>query len=249
MLQRVDKLEYVLKQLAKIIATNTNYAAMISGPSMAKNKIKFIQLSQMERYRLLVAIVMEGNIINNRIIDIDNEITQKELNDIIFILNSNLNGLSPSEINIPLISKIKNESGNHKNVMESIIDAMEEEFKSEDENLQVYTSGATNIFKYPELSDSSKAKNLIEAFEEKDKLREILAEANDDDKSGLKVYIGEESPMTDMKDCSLVTANYEFGEGIKGTIGIVGPKRMDYEKVFSTLHNVLVSLDATFRHD
>ena len=65
----------------------------------------------------------------------------------------------------------------------------------------------------------------------------------------IQVYIGEETPLQSMKDCSVVTANYEMGEGIRGTIGIIGPKRMDYEKVLSTLRHLMRQLDATFKHD
>ena len=71
--------------------------------------------------------------------------------------------------------------------------------------------------------------------------------AADEDRAGIKVYIGEELPMHDMQDCSLVTANYDFGSGISGTIGIVGPKRMDYDKVLGTLKSVMIQLEETFR--
>ena len=67
--------------------------------------------------------------------------------------------------------------------------------------------------------------------------------------TGIKVYIGEEAPIQTMKDCSIVTANYEFGEGMKGTIGIIGPKRMDYEKVVGTLKTIKVQLDALYQQD
>ena len=63
------------------------------------------------------------------------------------------------------------------------------------------------------------------------------------------MYIGDESPVQAMKDCSVVTATYELGEGLKGTIGIIGPKRMDYEKVLKTLRNLITQLDATFKKE
>ena len=103
--------------------------------------------------------------------------------------------------------------------------------------LQIYTSGATNIFKYPELSDSKSASELIEAFEEKQELASLVSEnlLNSEENTGIQVYIGNETPIQTMKDCSVVTATYELGEGIQGTIGIVGPKRMDYENVMDNL--------------
>lgn len=70
-----------------------------------------------------------------------------------------------------------------------------------------------------------------------------------DSETGIQVYIGDESPVQAMKDCSVVTATYELGEGLKGTIGIIGPKRMDYEKVLKTLRNLITQLDATFKKE
>ena len=115
------------------------------------------------------------------------------------------------------------------------------------DDLQIYTSGATNIFKYPELSTQSKASELISTFEEKKELTQLVNDAlNKDDDTGIQIYIGNETPVQTMKDCSVVTATYELDEGVKGTIGIVGPKRMDYEKVVEALKSIKVQLDSKF---
>ena len=104
--------------------------------------------------------------------------------------------------------------------------------------------------KYPELSDGEKASQLISTLEQKDKLQELIADVNEsEDSNGIQVYIGDETPLQTMKDCSVVTANYELGEGIRGTIGIIGPKRMDYERVLSTLKHLMKQLDATYKNE
>jgi len=253
MTQRVDKLEYVLKHVAKLLAVNTNYATMISGPSNRKNKIKFIQLSRMEKQKLLVATVFEGNIINNRIITISQDISEKEIGDLNMLLNTSLTGLTMDDINLATITKLRSDAGEHTEVIDQVLTEISEAFSNcEDEDLQVYTSGATNIFKYPELTGGDAAGMLIEHFEKKDELRKMLGEINesydaDEESHGIHVYIGEELPMQDMNDCSLVTANYDFGRGISGTIGIVGPKRMNYDKVLGTLKSVMSQLEKTFK--
>ena len=117
----------------------------------------------------------------------------------------------------------------------------------EDDDLEIYTSGATNIFKYPELSDSQRASELISAFEEKQALADLISETQGDEETGIQVYIGNETPVESMKDCSVVTATYELQDGMKGTIGIIGPKRMDYEKVVETLKNMRTQLDDVFK--
>ena len=92
MLQRVDRLELVLKRMAKLIASNTNYAAMISGPSAHQAKIKLLQLSRMDGKRMLVVIVVEGNIISNKIITVDRELSDAEILNLNILLNTSLNG-------------------------------------------------------------------------------------------------------------------------------------------------------------
>ena len=129
------------------------------------------------------------------------------------------------------------------------IDAVADAIKA-DEDLEIYTSGANNIFRYPELADQSKASELINAFEEKQQLGGLIQESlADEGSTGIQVYIGDETPVQGMKDCSVVTATYELGEGMKGTIGIIGPKRMDYDKVIGTLRTVQNQLDDLYRKE
>lgn len=250
MIKRVDRVELVLKKLAQLLANNTNYAAMISGPQYHRNKLKFIQLSQMDEKKLLVVIVVEGNLIKNTMVDVTETISQEELLNLNILLNSALNGLTIEEINLDVIRRLKEQAGEHGQVVDLVLNEVASAIQADEEDLQIYTSGATNIFKYPELSDGDKASQLISTLEQKDKLQELIADVNEsEENSGIQVYIGDEAPLQTMKDCSVVTANYELGEGIHGTIGIIGPKRMDYEKVLGTLKNLMKQLDATFKNE
>ena len=96
--------------------------------------------------------------------------------------------------------------------------------------------------------DQQKASELINAFEEKQLLTDLVQETlSDNNNTGIQVYIGEESPIHGMKDCSVVTATYELEEGMKGTIGIIGPKRMDYDKVVGTLRTMMHQLDELYK--
>ena len=251
MVQKVDKLELVLKKMAQVLAANTNYAAMISGPSYHKTKLKFIQLSRVEAHKLLVVVVVEGNIVKNTMIDIAEELGEQELLNLNILLNSSLNGLTIEEINLDIISRLKEDAGIHSQVVELVLNEVAEAIKAGGEDLQIYTSGATNIFRYPELSEGDKASKLIGTLEHKEMLQEFVSEVNTENggDAGIQVYIGDETPVQSMKDCSVVTANYDLGGGMKGTIGIIGPKRMDYEKVLGTLRNLMSQLDAAFKKD
>lgn len=243
LLEKEDKMDHLLKQVAKVLAQNTNYATMISAPQIHRNKLKFIQLSRVDAHQMLAVIVVEGNVIKNNILNVEEELDDETLLKLNILLNTHLNGLSIEEINLSMITALKQQAGIHSTIVANVIDAVAQAIKA-DEDLEIYTSGANNIFKYPELADNQKASELINAFEEKDLLNELVeGTLADESNTGIQVYIGDEMPIQTMKDCSVVTATYELGEGMKGTIGIIGPKRMDYDKVVGTLKNLMHQLD------
>ena len=246
MIQKQDRMESVLKQVVKVLANNTNYATMISAPQYHRTKLKFIQLSIISETQLLAVVVAEGNIVKNKMLNFEHGLNNEMLLKLNILLNTALNGLAMEEINLGLITKLKEQAGIHSDVVSKVLDTVAETIQMDDE-MEIYTSGATNIFKYPELSDSSRASELISAFEEKKELASLVAEsmAQTSD-TGIQVYIGNEAPIQNMKDCSVVTATYELGSGIRGTIGIIGPKRMDYEKVVDSLKTLKSQLDNVF---
>ena len=246
MLERTDKLEQMLQQVVKVLAANTNYATMVSTPAVKGNKLKFIQLSKVNSTQILAVIMMEGNLVRNKVIDVTEELDQETVLKLNILLNSVLNGRSIEEINLAMIQNLKEQAGIHSELIASVIDAVAEVIHAED-GVKIYTSGATNIFRYPELSDNGKASEIISTFEEKQELTDLVNQTlENSDNQGIQVYIGQESPIQAMKDCSVVTATYELGEGLQGTIGIIGPKRMDYENVLKTLKTLTEQLDEIY---
>lgn len=251
--EKVEKVEELLQNVAKVLAKDTNYATMVTTPKVTGNKLKFVQLSQLEANKILAVIVMEGNLIRNKVITVSEDLSQENLLKLNILINTTLTGLTLEQMNLSIVSKMENQAGEHINLVKEVLDAIVDTISSADD-LKIYTSGATNIFKYPELSDSTKASELIYALEEKQSLSDLVV---DDDNSvdeqdsssnnGIQVYIGNETPIESMKDCSVVTATYELQDGMKGTIGIIGPKRMDYEKVVETLKNMRTQLDDVFK--
>ena len=250
MIQKTDRMEKVLKQVVKILASNTNYATMITGPSYHHTKVKFIQLSRVSVDQLLAVIVVDGNMVRNQMIHLEEEMDEETVLKLNLLLNTQLNGLTVEEISLGMIAKMKEQAGIHSGVVSQVVDAIAAAI-SEEEEMPVFTSGATNILKYPELSDNEMAAQLISAFEEKKPLADLLEETKSEDgeETGIQIYIGSESPIQTMKDCSVVTATYELGDGMTGTIGIIGPKRMDYENVVDNLKTLKAQLDSIFKKE
>lgn len=248
LVEKDEKMDTMMKRVAKVLATNTNYAAMITAPQTHGNKLKFIQLSRVDEHQILAVIVVEGNVIKNTMLQVDEELNEETMLKLNILLNTHLNGLSIEEINLGMIAALKQQAGIHSSIVSEVIDAVAEAIKS-DEDLKIYTSGTKNILKYPELTDNrEKASELINVFEEEQALNQLVQETlADENSTGIQVYIGNETPVQSMKDCSVVTATYEMGEGMRGTIGIIGPKRMDYDKVISTLKTLMNELDTLYK--
>ncbi len=244
-IENTEKMEQVLRSVAKLLADNTNYASVVSAPQTHRGRVKFIQLSTVDPGKVLATIMLDGNIVKTRIIPSDDEIDAETMLKLNVLLNGSLNGLAFEEINLVTIARLKEQAGIHSEVISRVLDAVAESVQA-DEELEIYTSGTTNIFKYPELSDSRSASDLLSAFEEKEELRDLFAGSGEEPGTGIQIYIGDESPIQRMRDCSVVTATYELGEGIHGTVGIVGPKRMDYEMVVDNLKMLKRQLDGIF---
>lgn len=248
MISREDKMEMLLKQIVRYLAVNTQYATMITSPQYHRTKLKFIQLSIVDDDQILATVVAEGNVVKNRIIHLEHGLSRDQILQLNIQLNSRLNGLTIEQINLATISKLKQEAGIQSELISQVLDAVADAI-SQEEDVEVYTSGATNIFRYPELSaDTDKASGLIHAFEEKHPLLSLM-DQEDESEQGIQIAIGSELGNESMKDCSVVTASYDLGDGMYGRIGIVGPKRMDYDKVVGILKDLTGQLDEVYRKD
>ena len=245
---RVGHIESVLKDVVKMLAADTHYTSVVSMPQANWNRLKFVQLTQIEEDKLLCTVVLEGNIVKNEMLRINEVIDQQKLLGLNLLLNSTLNGLTLQEINFDMAARIAEQAEQYGPLVAEIINHIAATIGSAD-GIEIFTSGARNIFRYPELSDSSRAGELISTLEEKELLTELMTEEGGEEGSsstGIQVYIGQETSVSSMKDCSVITATYEFEKGVYGKIGIIGPKRMDYEKVVDALKGVIKGLDRKF---
>ncbi len=251
LLERVDKLEALLKQVAKVLAYNTQYATMVTSPQLRNRQVKFIQLSQVDEDDLVAVIVVGDNVAKNRLIHVARSLGNEEVLKLNLLLNTFLTGASLNEINLELMQAMRRQAGDYADILESVFEGIVDAVHQAEE-MQIYTSGTSNILKYDELSDVKKATALLETLEDKSGLESLIDEtmkSDDQGSDGIQIYIGEEAPVQNMKDYSIVTSTYKLPEGAKGTIGIIGPKRMDYKKVVQTLKSLTDERDTIFGKD
>ena len=248
LLQKMDRMEEVLKKVADVLAANTNYAALVTTPQIKESKIKFIQLSMVDSRRLLAVIVLGNDTVRNLLMNIDDPLGNDEILKLNILLNSFLQGLTLKDINLELVHTMKVQAGMHASILEGVFNGIVEAIHEADD-MEIYTTGATNMLKYPELMNPDHTMALLDTLVEKKALVKLVDDTvNQEERHGIQVYIGNETPVQTLKDCSVVTATYELAEGGTGTVGIIGPKRMDYQKVVNTLKNLTDDQDEIFNN-
>lgn len=236
------RIEDLLKNIGQYLARETHYTTIISSPNYKKSKIKNIQLIEVEKNTILAIVVTDSNSIKDYMIRLDHKINQEALSRIATTMNSYLRGLTLNEISLQKINMIKAQNENGHEVISKVIDVIFETIKEVDET-DVFTYGTTNILQFPEFNDINKASHLIKILEEKDVLKDIINSTIQSEDGHVKIVIGDENELEGLKDCSLITTSYHIGGEKVGAIGIIGPKRMDYDNTVQNLRCLIKNVD------
>jgi heat-inducible transcriptional repressor len=206
------------------------------------SKIKNIQLIEIEPTEVLAVVVTDGNSIRDYIIRLEQKVNQQLLNTIASSMNQYLYNLTLTEIGLDKLNLIKSKHSDNEEVISKVIDVVFKTIQVVDES-DIFTYGTTNILQFPEFNDISKASSLIKALEAKDVLKDIINTTIESDDGSVKIVIGAENVIEDFKECSLITTSYHIGGEKVGAIGIIGPKRMDYDKTVQNLRCLIKSVD------
>lgn len=240
----INQIDYLMEETAKIISALTNYTTIISEPMGRRAKIKQIRLLPLDDASVLLVIVTEDNFMKNHVIKMDAVPDEGQLYEMSKCLNRTFQGCALQQIDGAVIHVLHQQLGSFSHLLPPILKALEATVHAA-EKVQVHMSGTKNILAFPEFSDISKAKSLFQTLEEKDVLVTLLEESKSND---LQVLIGSENTVQSMQDCSLITATYKLSDDTRGTIGIVGPTRMDYSQVISVLNGMVQNIEKVLRN-
>lgn len=240
----ISQIDFLMEETAKALSILTNYTTIISEPKGQRTRIKQIRLIPLDSASVLLVIATEGNFIKNHVIKMGCVPTEEKIFDIGICLNRLLQGCALREIDTPLVARMQEELWEYCELLPPILKAIETTMRSA-EKVQLHMSGTKNILAFPEFADIQKAKSLFQALEEKDVLVTLLEESKNND---LQVLIGSENTVQSMQDCSVITATYKMGDNTRGTIGIVGPTRMDYSQVISVLNGMVQNIEKVLKN-
>jgi len=242
--QKYMQLDSLMRELGDILAALTKYTAIVTMPQFRKTRLKHLQLIPLDAHSVILVVITDGNIVRNNVLRTERSLQQTDMYHLSEVLNHHLAGRTIEEISLPLIQQMKREMAIDQTLMEDLLEAINNTLQYA-EDVDVFTAGATNILNFPEFSDIARARALMEVFQQKEKMLSLVDYDLKDDES-MKITIGSENTIEQMRDCSVVTATYRYGKQNIGSISVVGPMRMDYDRVVSTLDYLVKDFQKMF---
>ncbi|WP_024834267.1 heat-inducible transcriptional repressor HrcA [Ruminiclostridium josui] len=234
---RINELSQLIRTASAVMSKFTKYTSMAITPHMKQSVLKAVQVVPIEPGKALVIIVTDSNIVRNNLIRIPESVTPDFLIQISNMLNDQLRGFTLEMLKSDILNeKFEKLSALPYGLIKPILDGIEDLIRTIDKP-EVYLEGATNILNFPEFKEVDKAKEFLNILDEKNFVSDLLT-SNSNKNNEIIIHIGNENAVEGIKDCSLVTASYSVGNRVIGTIGIIGPTRMEYSKVVASMNYI-----------
>jgi heat-inducible transcriptional repressor len=241
---KISEVEMLIKAAAAILAKTTNYITLATSKHVNSVIVKALQLVWIEEGKLLVVLVVNGNIVKNILVKLSRIFSKEDATILSNLLNERIRGVSV--YNVPSIlaafpyeEYINNET--YKEVCIAIIECI-----NQVDAIDYFLEGTKNILNFPEFKNVERAKLFLDMLDKKDIVCKLLE--GFDKQSELNVQIGQENEIIEVKDCSLIITNYSIGHSVVGSIGIIGPTRMEYGKVISYMNYLKKQLDEELKN-
>ena len=222
------RMEDVMQEVGRVLSGISQYTGLVMAPKFVSTVFRQIEFIRLSQGRLLMIYVSETGLVQNKVIEADSTLTSQDLEQISNYLTSELNGLSIHEVRAKLKRELQEDSVNYNRLKKRALSLSCAALQDEVED-QLYVSGASLMLGQPEFSSPEKMKQVIQTFESKKLLIELLDRSQT--AQGVQIFIGSESSHVDLEGCSLVTSNFSNQKGAIGSLGVIGPVRMNYSQV------------------
>ena len=241
---RAQQMEDVISRAAQALSGLTHYTSLVMSPKGAELRIRTLQLVPVSSQSALLVIVTDGGIMRDSVIRVGNDMDSDALYAVSRTLTERLSGHTLSEA-LTLIKETERDMQAERQVLSGVAEFLNA-VDSEGGKAKLTLGGASNILNFPEYSDVEKARCFLSVLETKDKLLKLMENHGE---MAFTVRIGPETGIPELEDCSLVTATYRLSDNTHGTIGVIGPTRMQYGRVLSVLSAMGKQLTDLLRQD
>ncbi|MFZ5973802.1 MAG: heat-inducible transcriptional repressor HrcA [Bacillota bacterium] len=242
--ERMDEIEDVILQTARALSSMTDYTAVVLAPQYQKITVRHVQLVPVGVGKALLVVVTDAGVVKDALLQVPEDFDAYDLERISRQLTEWFSNKTTSVIQDIFVSIVQDEMSRHRSMFEKIMETIDISLRPSEQK-DVVVGGANNIFNYPEYKNPEKVKSFLSALEHKDILYKMLSEAT---KVELSISIGAENPFDDVRDCSIVTATYRVGNTTYGSMGLIGPTRMNYARAVAVLNHVGKSLSEILKN-
>ncbi len=222
-----EDLDELMEEASRFLATLSGCAGVVVAPNEPEARYRHVEFVRLRGRQVLIIFVTESGIVQNKLIELDEGVRQQDLNSFSAFLNGELERWTLGEIREQLIERMREEKLVFTRLMDETYRASQEVHEKEGE--KVYIGGASHILDTPDFASVEKLRALFKALEDKYKLLRVLERSID--AQGIKVFVGSENPLFEMQGCSMVVTSYKAGANVVGTLGVIGPTRMQYRQV------------------
>ena len=242
--KKVNDLEELTKIASTTLSEITHYTTIAIGPNVTEHTIVDIKFVLLGSRVLMAVILTDSGIIRESVIKFDEDILQSQIDDLTVLFKNKMIGKPLSDLKMPIEDFITEEMKSGINIIKKII---EEINKLLDDTNKVYIEGAGNIIDLPEFKKVDLTKEFLNVLDSKDLVSEIMSSGITEDIGDIKVYVGQESEKEELKNFSIVAFDHLLEDKDIGTIGIIGPKRMDYSKVISVMKYISKKINDDYK--
>ena len=218
----------LFRETSRILSLSSHYLGIVWMPKMSSVVLQHIEFVKLRRHLVLAILVSTTGLVYNRIIEVEEDFYQSELDHLSDYLNSFLAGLALYQVREKLFEQMRVAKNTYDGLLEQALKLGEKAVSSIDD-ADVFIEGTTNILNEPEFNNVSRMTDLFRTFEEKATMVRLLDKFMDP--KGVQIAIGSENQVQEMETCSLVTSTYSCGGDVLGVLGVIGPRRMKYSRV------------------
>jgi heat-inducible transcriptional repressor len=243
-LQTVPDPEDVLRETSRLIGTISHQLGIVSAPKLSSGILEKIELVSLSSTRIMIIISIQSGFVKTMMMDVQAEISRPKLEDVGRLLNERLSGITLQQIRLTFPARVQDLQHEETGLIRLFVDSVDKLFDDSRGHEKVHIGATTSLLSQPEFENSDKFRSVIELLENEDIIVHVLEEAGPRD-GAIAVTIGSESGDEKLKDFSLITSAYTIG-GTRGTVGVIGSKRMDYQKVIPIVDYVAKAISALF---
>ena len=218
----------MLREASRTLSSISHYTGLVMIPRLKATIFRHIEFVKLSPRLILAVFVTQSGLVQNKLVEVDEDLSPRELEKITNYLNQTMTGLSIQDVRTRIITEMAQEKALYDQLMRRAF-TLSSAALVDESNGDVIIEGTSRFLEQPEFSDLDCMKRIVQTFEQKSALVELLDRGLET--KGVQVIIGSETEHTELSDCSLITAAYSGKRGTLGTLGVIGPNRMPYATI------------------